>query len=90
MGKDQTTTSGTSCPTLYDKCVGSFTSPADHIPLKMQETGPTVYRPYPRRIEYLTIGFADVIAKAAYSPRLSVGTRTRDLPHDSPALYQLS
>ncbi len=30
MGKDQTTTPGTSCPTLYDKCVGSFMSPADH------------------------------------------------------------
>ncbi len=30
MGKDQTTTPGTSCPTLNDKCVGSFTSPADH------------------------------------------------------------
>ena len=24
--KDQTTTPGTTCPTLYDKCVGSFTS----------------------------------------------------------------
>ncbi|KAL9960200.1 hypothetical protein ACROYT_G033622 [Oculina patagonica] len=30
MGKDQTTTPATSYPTLYDKCVGSFTSPADH------------------------------------------------------------
>ena len=28
--KGQTTTPGTSCPTLYDKRVGSFTSPADH------------------------------------------------------------
>jgi len=32
--------------------------------MKMQETGPTVYRPYPRRLEYLTniptIYFADV------------------------------
>ena len=24
--KDQTTTPGTTCPTLYDKCAGSFTS----------------------------------------------------------------
>ncbi len=30
MGKDQTTTPGTPCPTLYEKRVGSFTSPADH------------------------------------------------------------
>jgi len=48
----QTTTPGNSSPTLSDKCVGSLTSPA----LKMQETGPTVYTPYPRRPELLTIG----------------------------------
>ena len=32
MGKDQTTTPGTSCPTLYDECVyvGSLIPPADH------------------------------------------------------------
>jgi len=51
MGKDQTTTPGTTCPTLYDKCVGSLKSPSN----QMQETGPTVYCPYPRRLEYLTI-----------------------------------
>ena len=28
MNKDQTTTPGTTCPTLYDECVGSLTSPA--------------------------------------------------------------
>ena len=28
--QDQTTTPGTLCPTLCDKCVGSLTSPADH------------------------------------------------------------
>ncbi len=30
MGKDQTTTPGTPCPTLYDKCVGSVTSDVNH------------------------------------------------------------
>jgi len=29
-GIEQTTTSGTSCPTLCDECVGSLTSPADY------------------------------------------------------------
>ena len=52
----------------------------------MQETGPTVYRPYV------------VIAKAALSPQLIfktlsiglAGTRTLDLPHDSLVPIQLS
>jgi len=30
MSKDQTTTPGTTCPTLYDEYVASLTSPADH------------------------------------------------------------
>jgi len=29
MDKDQTTTPGTTCPTHYDKCVGSLTSHAN-------------------------------------------------------------
>ena len=92
----QTTTPGTPCPTLYDKCVGFLTSPADHITLKMQETGATIYRPYPRRLERLTICrchckgimFSSVILRPWVVVRSRA--RTRDLPHSSPALYQLS
>ena len=51
----QTTTPGTMCPTLFDMCVGSLMSPAGYVTLKMQETGPLVYSPYPRRLERLTI-----------------------------------
>ena len=31
------------CPTLFNKYVGSLTSHVNHVTLKMQETGPTIY-----------------------------------------------
>ena len=53
--KGHTTTPGASCLTLCEQCVGSLMSPANHITLKIKETGHTAYSPYPRRLECLTI-----------------------------------
>ena len=64
----QTTIPGTMCLTLYEECVGSLTSYRFITCARACETGPTVYRPYPRRLESLT--FADVVTKTALCPQL--------------------
>ena len=91
-----TTTPGTARPTLYEKCMGSLTSPANHVILKMRETGPTVYSPYPRRLERLLVcrynyksgTFSSVILRPWVLVR--PGTPTLDLSHGRLARYQLS
>ena len=39
MRQGKTATTGTTCPTPFNKFVGSLTFPANHVTLKMQETG---------------------------------------------------
>ena len=63
---------------------------------KVSETGPPVYRPYPRRLESLIIcrcHYKDSTFSSVIFKTLSVGPariRTRDLPLSRPALSQLS
>ena len=71
MGKDRTSTPGTLCATLYDECVGSLTSPADH---NSEDAGDGAYglsflSERTRLSNHLQMSLIK-IAKAAYSPQL--------------------
>ena len=84
--QNQTTTPATTCLYLFDKFVGSLTSPTNHVTLKMKEPGATDYSPYPRRLE------PKIICRYNYKSSTQVwsGARTLDLPQSRLALYQLS
>ena len=64
MDKHQTTTQGTTCPTLYDECVGSLTSPASHY---SEDVGEGAYD-----LSSLSekTRISNHLQMAAYSPRL--------------------
>ena len=65
-----TTTPGSTSPTLFEQWCGFFYVPQEPDKCKYCETGPTVFLPYPRRLESLTIKVVDVITNAALSSQL--------------------
>ena len=50
-----TTTPGSTSPTLFEQWCGFFYVPQEPGKCKCCETGPTVFRPYARRLESLTV-----------------------------------
>ena len=60
---------GSTSPALFEQCIGFFCVAQEPDKRKCCETGLTVFRPHPRKLESLT-AFADVITKAALSSQL--------------------
>ena len=89
---------GSESPTLFEQWCGFFYVPQEPDKCKYCETGPTVFLPYPRRLESLTIKFVDMSLQTqhfllSYLMTLSVGPagiRTCDLPLRRLAVSQLS
>ena len=89
---------GNYVPYSFREVCGFLKSPANHVTLKMRDTGLQycLYSPYLRRLERLTIcrcnykgsTFSSVILRPWVLVRS--GARTLDLPHGRLALYQLS
>ena len=67
LSRSTTTLPGTMYPTLNEQCAGSLTSNRIYV-CKGCEVGPSVYRPYPRRLESLTV--FRCLTKAVLSPQL--------------------
>ena len=75
LRQGQTTTPGTMCLTLFNKCVGSLVSPANHVKLKMLETGPTVYDQPPELLNIVD----NIIAMFLITSPIVINVRTRGL-----------
>ena len=91
-----TSTSGSTSPTLFEQWWGFFYVPQEPDKCKCCETGLTVFRPYPRRLESLTICRCHYKGSTSFLIYLKTvrvgpaGVRTRDLPLSRPAFSQLS
>ena len=93
--KDQTSTPGTPCPTLCDKCVGSLTSHrVTNIEVLWDGTyGLSSLSKKTRKSNRLQMSLQRQHFLLSYLKTLSVGpagVRTHDLPHGSPVLNHLS
>ena len=87
---------GSTSPTLFEQWSGFFYVPQEPDKCKCCETGPTVSRPYPRRLASLTVAGQMLLQRQlfllSYLKTLGVGpagVRNRDLPLSRPALSQL-